>query len=49
MIRTFLCKNNTLHYRAGAGVVVSSNPQKELEEVGHKLAALKMAIKLAAP
>ena len=47
MIRTFLCKNNTLHYRAGAGVVVSSNPQKEQEEVGHKLAALKSAIVLA--
>ncbi len=47
MIRTFLCKNNTLHYRAGAGVVVSSNPQTELEEVGHKLAALKKAIVLA--
>lgn len=48
MIRTFLCKNNTLHYRAGAGVVVSSNPQSELEEVGHKLAALKKAIVMAA-
>ena len=47
MIRTFLCKNNTLHYRAGAGVVVSSKPQMELEEVGHKLAALKKAIVLA--
>ena len=47
MIRTFLCKDNTLHYRAGAGVVVSSKPQMELEEVGHKLAALKKAIQLA--
>jgi anthranilate synthase component 1 len=47
MIRTFLCKNNTLHYRAGAGVVVSSNPKNEQEEVGHKLAALKKAIELA--
>ena len=44
MIRTFLCKNNTLTYRAGAGVVAASVPQKELEEVGHKLGALKRAI-----
>jgi anthranilate synthase component I len=48
MIRTLLCKNNTLHYRAGAGVVVSSNPKSEQEEVGHKLAALKKAIVMAA-
>ncbi len=47
MIRTLLCKNNTLHYRAGAGVVVSSNPKSEMEEVGHKLAALKKAIVMA--
>lgn len=44
MIRTFLCKNNMLTYRAGAGVVAASVPQKELEEVGHKLGALKRAI-----
>jgi anthranilate synthase component I len=47
MIRTFLCKNNTLTYRAGAGVVAASVPQSELEEVGHKLGALKKAIVLA--
>ncbi|MEQ1554590.1 MAG: anthranilate synthase component I family protein [Ferruginibacter sp.] len=47
MIRTMLCKNNTLTYRAGAGVVAASNPQKELEEVGHKLGALKKAIAMA--
>ena len=47
MIRTFLCKNNTLTYRAGAGVVAASIPQKELEEVNHKLGALKKAIEKA--
>ena len=47
MIRTFLCRNNTLTYRAGAGVVVKSIPQKELEEVGYKLGALKKAIETA--
>jgi anthranilate synthase component I len=47
MIRTFLCRNNTLTYRAGAGIVAASVPQSELEEVGHKLAALKRAIVLA--
>jgi len=47
MIRTFLCRNNTLTYRAGAGVVAASVPQKELEEVGHKLGALKRAIEKA--
>ena len=47
MIRTFLCRNNTLTYRAGAGVVAKSIPQKELEEVGHKLGALKKAIETA--
>ena len=47
MIRTFLCKNNLLTYRAGAGVVAASVPQNELEEVNHKLGALKKAILLA--
>jgi anthranilate synthase component I len=47
MIRTFLCRNNTLTYRAGAGVVAASVPQSELEEVGHKLGALKKAIVMA--
>jgi anthranilate synthase component I len=47
MIRTFLCRKNTLTYRAGAGVVAASVPQSELEEVGHKLGALKRAIVLA--
>ncbi len=47
MIRTFLSKNNTLTYQAGAGVVAASNPESELQEVNNKLGALKRAIKLA--
>jgi len=44
MIRTFLSKNNTLYYQAGAGVVAASNPESELQEVNNKLNALKQAI-----
>ncbi|MFM9910829.1 MAG: chorismate-binding protein, partial [Chitinophagaceae bacterium] len=48
MIRTFLSKNNTLIYQAGAGVVAASNPASELQEVNNKLGALKKAIEAAA-
>lgn len=44
MIRTFLSKNNTLFYQAGAGVVAASNPESELQEVNNKLGALKKAL-----
>ncbi|MGV3527379.1 MAG: anthranilate synthase component I family protein [Flavisolibacter sp.] len=44
MIRTFLSKNNTLFYQAGAGVVAASVPESELQEVNNKLNALKQAI-----
>ncbi|RYD76687.1 MAG: anthranilate synthase component I family protein, partial [Sphingobacteriales bacterium] len=47
MIRSFLSKNNTLFYQAGAGVVAASKPQNELQEVNNKLGALKKAIELA--
>lgn len=47
MIRTFLSKDNTLTYQAGAGVVAASNPENELQEVNNKLGALKKAILLA--
>jgi anthranilate synthase component 1 len=47
MIRTFLSKNNTLIYQAGAGIVVQSNPASELQEVNNKLGALKKAIEMA--
>ncbi len=46
-IRSFLSKNNTLFFQAGAGVVVSSNEENELQEVNNKLGALKKALKLA--
>ncbi|PLX10327.1 MAG: anthranilate synthase component I [Marinilabiliales bacterium] len=46
-IRTFLSKNNTLFYQAGAGIVSKSDETKELLEVNHKLTALKQAIKNA--
>ena len=48
MIRTFLSRNNTLTYQAGAGVVAASNPESELQEVNNKLGALKKAIEMAA-
>ncbi|MGA0560795.1 anthranilate synthase component I family protein [Larkinella sp. VNQ87] len=47
MIRTFLSRNNTLHYQAGAGVVAKSNPESELQEVHNKLMALRTAMKQA--
>lgn len=43
MIRTFLSKNNTLHFQAGAGIVISSDEEKELQEINHKVSALKKA------
>lgn len=46
-IRTFVSRNNTLYYQAGAGVVAKSDPQSELMEVNNKLGALKKAIELA--
>ncbi len=48
MIRTFLSRNNTLTYQAGAGVVAASDPESELQEVNNKLGALKKAIEMAA-
>ena len=48
MIRSFLSKDNTLYYQAGAGVVSRSVEENELNEVNNKLAALKRAINLAA-
>lgn len=47
MIRTFMSKENKLHYRAGAGIVFQSNPESELAEVNNKIAALRKAIKMA--
>jgi len=47
MIRSFLSKNNTLHYQAGAGIVAGSIAESELKEVDNKIAALRRAIELA--
>jgi len=47
MIRSFLSAGNKLYYQAGAGVVAKSTPENELQEVHHKLAALRCAIELA--
>jgi anthranilate synthase component 1 len=47
MIRTFLSRNNTLIYQAGAGIVAVSVPANELQEVNNKLNALKKAIEMA--
>jgi anthranilate synthase component I len=47
MIRSFLCRSNTLHYRAGAGIVARSQPASELDEVRNKLNALRQAVEQA--
>jgi anthranilate synthase component 1 len=47
MIRSFLSKNNTLFYQAGAGVVAKSDTKSELQEVNNKLAALRKALEIA--
>ena len=46
-IRSFVSKNKTLYYQAGAGIVIHSDEAKELQEVNNKLAALKKALILA--
>lgn len=47
IIRSFLSKNNELHYQAGAGIVADSVPENELQEVYNKLGALDKALTLA--
>lgn len=47
MIRTFMSRDNSLYYQAGAGVVSKSVVESELQEVHNKLAALRMALKQA--
>jgi len=47
MIRSFLSKNNTLYYQAGAGITAASIEENELNEVNNKLGALKKAIEIA--
>jgi anthranilate synthase component I len=48
MIRSFMSVQNRLYYQAGAGVVAKSVLESELNEVNHKLAALRKALLLAA-
>lgn len=47
LIRSFLSKNNTLFYQAGAGIVDASNELNELKEVDNKLSALRNAMEKA--
>ena len=42
-----LSQNNILNYQAGAGIVIDSQPEKELQEVYNKLGALDKALKNA--
>ncbi|VBB44629.1 Anthranilate synthase, component I [uncultured Paludibacter sp.] len=46
-IRSFVSKENTLYYQAGAGIVAKSDEESELQEVNNKLAALKRAVKMS--
>lgn len=47
IIRSFLCKDKKLYYQAGAGIVIDSVPESELQEVKNKLAALHRAMEMA--
>ena len=47
IIRSFVSKNHTLHYQAGAGIVSESKEDNELQEVYNKLGALTQAIEIA--
>ncbi len=44
VIRSVLSKDGVLHYRAGAGIVLDSDPTKEYEEIQSKLRAVRSAI-----
>lgn len=47
VIRSLLSKDNQLHYRAGAGIVLDSIPENECDEVHNKLRAVRTAIQKA--
>ena len=47
VIRSFLSQHGVLTRQAGAGIVIKSDEQSELQEVNNKLAALQKAISLA--
>ena len=46
-IRSFMSKNNTLYFQAGAGIVDKSVEENELQEVRNKLGALRSALEMA--
>lgn len=47
LIRSFLSFNNCLYFQAGAGIVIHSDEEKELQEVRNKSEALRKAIVMA--
>lgn len=47
LIRSFLSKQNRLHYQAGAGIVKYSKEESELQEVFNKIGALRKAVAIA--
>lgn len=47
VIRTFVSRNNELWFQAGSGIVAKSDVEYELQEVNHKLGALRKAISIA--
>ncbi|MDC0230529.1 anthranilate synthase component I family protein [Aureispira] len=47
VIRSFMSRQNCLYFQAGAGIVIGSNEEKELQEVNNKLAALQKALERA--
>jgi anthranilate synthase component 1 len=47
MIRSFMSRNGTLHFQAGAGIVADSDPESELNEVNNKIMALRIALEMA--
>lgn len=46
-IRSFLAYQNVLQYQAGCGVVYLSKPENELNEVYHKISALRKSLQIA--
>ena len=44
MIRSFISQGGQLSFQAGAGIVIDSDPESELQEVNNKLGALRKAL-----
>lgn len=47
-IRSLFIKDGIIYFQAGAGVVADSDPERELEEVDHKVMGVVKALELAA-